>query len=124
MIVNRGVHRSRAGPDRTRPGGLDRGSKICQTLNRGPDRSGVDLGPDRTGQNLDRTGPDRNQTGPVSICLYGLNSTPNPEALSQYNAPSPPLHLIDYQDHQLSKNFIHTKVPHMNQESKQWVLQG
>ncbi|KAJ8440373.1 LOW QUALITY PROTEIN: hypothetical protein Cgig2_012809 [Carnegiea gigantea] len=51
------------GPDRTGPDRLDRRPKICQTLDRGPDRSGVGPGPDRTGHNPDRTGPDRLQTG-------------------------------------------------------------
>jgi len=49
----RGVHRFRTGPGR-----LDRGPKICQTLDRGPDRSGVGPGPDRIG-------PDRTDSRPV-----------------------------------------------------------
>ena len=121
LQMTRGFHQSRTGPDR-----LDWGPKICQTVDRGPDRSGV--GPDQTGPVITRTEPDPTESKPVlslflSISLCGLNSTPNPQALSQYNAPPPPLHLIDYQDHQLNKNFIHTKVPHMNQEARQWGLQ-
>ena len=47
----RGVHRSKTGPDR-----LDRRPKKRMMLDRRPDRSGAGPGPDRTGQNRDRTG--------------------------------------------------------------------
>jgi len=48
----RGVHRSRTGPD-----WLDRGSKNCQMVDQGPNRSGF---------NPNQTRPDRIQTGPMA----------------------------------------------------------
>ncbi|KAJ8427756.1 hypothetical protein Cgig2_006424 [Carnegiea gigantea] len=47
--------------DRTGPDRLDRGPKICQTLDRGSDRSGVGPGPDRTGPL---------QTGPLAALRH------------------------------------------------------